>query len=76
MRGLSRYTVAAGDKDAVLNVIVKAKVRCRLATSVPIYSCYEAGRDGFWLPRWLTEQGIHNLVVDSSSMAIFAYPEN
>lgn len=33
-------------------------------------SCYEAGRDGFWLHRFLTQAGIHNLVVDSSSIEV------
>jgi len=54
----------------VLNVITKAKARCHLATDAPVRSCYEAGRDGFWLHRWLTEQGIHNLVVDSASIEV------
>jgi transposase len=35
-----------------------------------VMSCYEAGRDGFWLHRWLLEQGIHNVVVDSSSIEV------
>src|SRR2546430_11544043 len=34
------------------------------------YSCYEAGRDGFWLHRWLAEEGIDNIVVDSSSIEV------
>jgi transposase len=33
-------------------------------------SCYEAGRDGFWLHRYLLEQGILNLIVDSASIEI------
>jgi transposase len=70
LRAPSRYTVAAGDKEAVLNVIAKAKARCHLATDAPVHSCYEAGRDGFWLHRWLMEQGIQNLVVDSSSIEV------
>jgi transposase len=35
-----------------------------------VHSCYEAGRDGFWLHRWLIEQGIDNIVVDSSSIEV------
>ena len=37
---------------------------------VRVNSCYEAGRDGFWLHRWLLEQGIDNVVVDSSSIEV------
>ena len=33
-------------------------------------SCYEAGRDGFWLHRALQSQGINNCVVDSSSIEV------
>jgi transposase len=32
--------------------------------------CYEAGRDGFWLHRWLEARGLHNLVVDSASIEV------
>jgi transposase len=35
-----------------------------------VHSCYEAGRDGFWLHRWLLEQGIDNIVVDSASIEV------
>jgi transposase len=37
---------------------------------VVVRSCYEAGRDGFWLHRWLREQGIDNIVVDSASIEV------
>ena len=70
VRGASRYTVDAGDKGAVLDVIVKAKARCALVGDVVVRSCYEAGRDGFWPHRWLIEQGIDNLVVDSASIEV------
>ena len=33
-------------------------------------SCYEAGRDGFWLHRYLVEAGVENLVADSSSIQV------
>ena len=35
-----------------------------------VVSCYEAGRDGFWLHRYLVERGVANLVVDSSSIEV------
>lgn len=31
-------------------------------------SCYEAGRDGFWLYRALASRGVQNIVVDSASI--------
>src|ERR1700693_1619277 len=69
-RGPSRYTVSAGDTAALLECIAKAKARCGLAPEARVRSCYEAGRDGFWLHRWLVEQGIDNIVVDSSSIEV------
>ena len=69
-RGPSRYTVAAGDTTAVLECIVKTKARCGLGVEARVHSCYEAGRDGFWLHRWLLEQGMENLVVDSASIEV------
>ena len=69
-RAPSRCAVAAGDTTAVLSVITNARARCHLGDDAPVYSCYEAGRDGFWLHRWLTGQGIANLVVDSASIEV------
>jgi transposase len=33
-------------------------------------SCFEAGRDGFWLHRFLQEIGVENQVVDAASMEV------
>jgi transposase len=35
-----------------------------------VRTCYEAGRDGFWLHRALTARGIDNVIVDSSSIEV------
>ncbi len=70
VRGPSRYTVAAGDRAALLEYIAKAKARLGLTPEASVHSCYEAGRDGFWLHRWLVAQGIDNIVVDSSSIEV------
>lgn len=69
-RAPTRCTVAAGDTTAVLTAIANARARCHLSADAPVYSCYEVGRDGFWLHRWLAEQGIVNLVVDSASIEV------
>jgi transposase len=70
VRRASQYTVGAGDQVAVLSCIAKARARCALGQEAVVHSCYEAGRDGFWLHRWLVEQGIDNIVVDSSSIEV------
>jgi hypothetical protein len=69
-RSPSRYMVAAGDTTALLKCVAKAKARCGLAPEARVSSCYEAGRDGFWLHRWLIEHGIDNIVVDSASIEV------
>jgi transposase len=63
-------TIAARHTQAVLQEIAKAKQRFGLPDDAPVCCCYEAGRDGFWLHRWLTDQGLHNLVVDSASIEV------
>src|SRR2546428_13088207 len=68
--GRSRYTVDAGDTAAVADGMRKARERCGLAAEAKVHSCYEAGRDGWWLHRWLLEQGIDNIVVDSASIEV------
>ena len=69
-RGPSRYSVEAGDTAAVLDCVAKARARCGLGAGVTLHSCYEAGRDGWWLHRWLIAQGIDNIVVDSASIEV------
>ncbi|MGZ3397035.1 MAG: IS110 family RNA-guided transposase [Isosphaeraceae bacterium] len=65
-----RITIPARDLDALRREIVRAKRRFGLSDDAPVRSCYEAGRDGFWLHRWLTSQSVSNLVVDASSIEI------
>src|SRR5215510_191162 len=70
VRAPSHYSVTAGDTCGVLECVAKARARCGLAKGAKVHSCYEAGRDGFWLHRWLLEAGIDNVVVDSASIEV------
>lgn len=63
-------TVPAGDLRAVERAIRQARARFRQASAAPVVSCYEAGRDGFWIHRALTQLGLGNRVVDSSSIEV------
>jgi transposase len=63
-------TIAARDLDALQQEISKACQRFRLPENTPVLSCYEAGRDGFWLHRYLSSQGIANRIVDSASIEV------
>ena len=69
-RCVSRYTVAAGDTAAVADCIIKAGARLRTGAQARVHSCYEAGRDGWWLHRWLSELGVDNIVVDAASIEV------
>jgi len=62
--------IGARDVAALEREIRLAKKRFGLAETAPVLSCYEAGRDGFWLHRYLVEHGVQNLVVDSSSIEV------
>ncbi len=62
--------VRARDLTALTKEIRMAKGRFGLAEAAPVLSCYEAGRDGFWLHRFLQTLGITNLVVDSASIEV------
>jgi len=62
--------ITARDLHALQHEIQAAKQRFRLPADVSVLSCYEAGRDGFWIHRYLAKQGIQNLVVDSSSIEV------
>lgn len=64
------YTVRAGDGAGLLSVIERARARFGLGKEAPVLSCYEAGRDGFWLHRFLVANGIGNIVVDASSIEV------
>ena len=63
-------TVPARQQERVLEESAHAKRRLGLPDTAPVVSCYEAGRAGFWLHRFLQGQGITNQVVDSSSIEV------
>jgi transposase len=62
--------IPAGAIDRLADEIARAKVRFGLPADAPVVSCYEAGREGFWLHRYLVAQGVVNYVVDSSSIEV------
>lgn len=63
-------TVASKDWPAVERVMAQGRARFGLAPAVPVVSCYEAGRDGFWIHRALLQRGVQNRVVDSASIEV------
>ena len=65
-----RREIVGRDVTGLAREIAAAKRRLRLPEDCLVLSCYEAGRDGFWLHRWLLAQGVQNVVVDSASIEV------
>ena len=63
-------TIDAGEVLLLEREIQRAKEHFGLAADSRVLSCYEAGRDGFWLHRCLVASGIENVVVDAASIEI------
>ena len=62
--------IRARDLEALLAEITAAKVRFGLPRDAKVISCYEAGRDGFWLHRFLLAHDVANIIVDSASIEV------
>lgn len=65
-----RVRVAPSAWRTLPEVLERAKRQLGVPVTTPVRSCYEAGRDGFWPHRCLTQLGIRNVVVDSSSIEV------
>jgi transposase len=63
-------SVASGDWRGVERALAQGGGRFGLPAAAPVVSCYEAGRDGFWIHRALEERRIRNRVVDSASIEV------
>ena len=62
--------IEAGDLEGVMEEIARAKERFGLPAEARVVSCYEAGRDGFWIHRWIEAQGVENIVIDPASVQV------
>jgi transposase len=63
-------TINARDIGGMRKTIARARARFGVSPTCPTASCYEAGRDGFWLDRLLKQMGVANVVVDSASIQV------
>jgi transposase len=61
-------TIPARDLRQLEHELQTARARFGLTSDAPVMSCYEAGRDGFWVHRALSALGAANQVVDSASI--------
>jgi len=62
--------VKARDLAGFLIEVQSTKKRLGLPEDAPVKSCYEAGRDGFWIHRFLKANGISNVIVDPASIEV------
>ena len=62
----------APDRDGLLQLLYRWRKEASQAgrTIKRIAVAYEAGRDGFWLARWLRAQGIEAYVIHPSSVPV------
>ena len=65
-----QVAVPAADLAKLAEAVAKAKERFGLPAAARVLSCYEAGRDGFWLHRHLRSVGIENEVLDAASIEV------
>jgi transposase len=63
-------TIDAQDLGSLGREIQKAARHFKLDGRPQLRSCYEAGREGFWIHRMLESKGIENLVVDAASIDV------
>lgn len=68
----SLHRIDAGDTAALLALIARLRKRGEEAShaTVEVVGCYEAGRDGFWLHRALSESGAVNHVLEPTSILV------
>lgn len=64
------HKMEAGDTAALLAFVATQRARARADAPVEVVSCFEAGRDGFWLHRLLLANDIINYVVEPTSILV------
>ena len=62
--------MASRHTKSLLAHISWAKKKLGLPANARVVSCYEAGREGFWLHRFLVAHDVESLIVDSSSIEV------
>jgi transposase len=62
-RKVRQVTVMARDLEQVQRSLLRAQNDFRMGEGCSVVSCYEAGRDGFWLQKWTGACGGPKLTV-------------
>ena len=68
----SRHKLSAGDEAGLWRVLEREQARLERSSGgrARVVTCYEAGRDGFWLHRALESHGAESHVVDPASIEV------
>ena len=66
------HRLDGGDTTGLLAFIAEQRNRAeaRLGAPVEVISCFEAGRDGFWLHRLLLTNGVASHIVEPTSILV------
>ena len=66
------HRIDAGDTTALMGFLTGLKSRHERTSQIvaPIVCCFEAGRDGFWIQRFLVDRGIPTHVVEPTSILV------
>jgi transposase len=65
---IRRKSIEARERQRCLEEVSLAKEKLKLPADAPVVCCFEAGRDGHWIYRWLVSEGFEVLEIDSSSI--------
>ena len=67
---IRRKSIDARDRSRFIEEVKRAKEKLGMNSQTPVLCCYEAGRDGFWIYRWLVKVGFECLVIDPASIEV------
>jgi transposase len=65
-----RKSIEARDRGRFIQEVALAKEKLGFEADATVLCCYDAGRDGFWIYRWLVSEGLGCLVVDPASIEV------
>ena len=67
---IRRKSIDARDRKRFESELAIAKRKLGFSENADVLCCYEAGRDGFWIHRWLENIGVENLIFDPASIEV------
>jgi transposase len=62
--------IPRGSEQRLRAAMESARKKLGLPEGCRVVTCYEAGRDSFWIHRWLEARGFENVVVHAASLQV------